>query len=122
MSQRPGSCASLRLEAAGGEVGGAGGVEAALAGGQRVARFREVRFLLDWLGLSIWGVQGYTAHKKQPPLLGIPKDPRHRATVGSYGEAFSYKRGTPVERLSSAVARIWHMQPDFGLGFHVKVL
>ena len=28
--------------------------------------------------------------------LGPPYGPRHWATVGSYGEAFSYERGTPV--------------------------
>ena len=30
-------------------------------------------------------LRGYLAHKKQPPPLGSPLDPRHRATVGSYG-------------------------------------
>ena len=30
-----------------------------------------------------YGIQGYLAHKKQPPPLGPPYDPRHRATVGS---------------------------------------
>ena len=30
--------------------------------------------------------------RKRPP----PRGPRHRATVGSYGEAFSYERGTPA--------------------------
>ena len=28
-------------------------------------------------------LQGYLAHKKQPPPLGSPQDPRHRPTVES---------------------------------------
>jgi len=47
-------------------------------------------------------VQGYLAHKKTPPPLGPPKGPRHSPTVGSYGEAFSYERGTPVALPHSA--------------------
>ena len=43
-------------------------------------------------------VQGYLAHKKSPTPLGPPKDPAHMPTVGSYGVAFSYQRGTPVGR------------------------
>ena len=42
------------------------------------------------------GVQGHLAHKKQPTPLGLPPGPRHRPTVGSYGGAVSYRRGTPV--------------------------
>ena len=41
-------------------------------------------------------LQGYLAHKKPPPPLGPPQGPRHSPTVGSYGEAVSYGRGTPV--------------------------
>ena len=41
-------------------------------------------------------LQGYLAQKKQPPPPGPPLGPRHGRTVGSYGEAFSYERGTPV--------------------------
>ena len=41
-------------------------------------------------------VQGYLAHKKTPPPLGPPYNPRHGYTVGSYGVAVSYERGTPV--------------------------
>ena len=41
-------------------------------------------------------VQGYLAHKKPPPPLGPPKQPRHGPTVGSYGVGVSYERGTPV--------------------------
>ena len=41
-------------------------------------------------------VQGYLAHKKQPPLLGPPWDPRYSPTVGSWWIAVSYERGTPV--------------------------
>ena len=40
-------------------------------------------------------VQGYVAHKKQFPL-GLPKDHSHSATVGSYGGAISYGRGTQL--------------------------
>ena len=40
--------------------------------------------------------QGYLAPKKTPTRLGLPLVPRHRATVGSYGGAVSYARGTPV--------------------------
>ena len=36
-------------------------------------------------------IQGNLAHKKTPTPLGPPKDPRHRPTVGSRGEAFSYE-------------------------------
>ena len=42
------------------------------------------------------GIQGYLAHKKLPPPPGLPQGPRHIRTVGSYGEAVSYGRGTPV--------------------------
>jgi len=41
-------------------------------------------------------VQGYLAHKKQPPPLGPPYVPRHSPSVGSQGGAVSYERGTPV--------------------------
>ena len=41
-------------------------------------------------------LQGYLAHKKLPTPLGLPQGPRHGPTVGSYGVAVSYKRGTPV--------------------------
>ena len=43
-------------------------------------------------------VQGYLAHKKTPTALGPPLDPRHRATVRLYREAFSYERGTLVAK------------------------
>jgi hypothetical protein len=39
-------------------------------------------------------VQGYLAHKKQPPFLGPSQEPRHGPTVGSHGGAVSYERGT----------------------------
>jgi len=41
-------------------------------------------------------LQGYLAHKKTPNPLGPPEGPRHSPTVGSYGGAVSYERGTPV--------------------------
>jgi hypothetical protein len=44
----------------------------------------------------VYRIQGYLAHKKQTTLPGPPKDPRHRPTVGSWGGALSYERGTPV--------------------------
>jgi hypothetical protein len=37
--------------------------------------------------------RGTSPTRKRPP----PWDPRHRPTVGSYGVAFSYERGTPVQ-------------------------
>jgi len=40
--------------------------------------------------------EGYLAHKKPHPPLGPPKGPMHIPTVGSYGVAVSYERGTPV--------------------------
>ena len=42
-------------------------------------------------------IQGYLAHKKQPPPLRPPLDLTTRPTVGSYGGAVSYERGTPVQ-------------------------
>ena len=45
-------------------------------------------------------VQGYLAHKKTPTPLGTAQGHRHRPTVGFYGEAFSYERGTPVRALA----------------------
>ena len=41
-------------------------------------------------------LQGYLAHKKLRPPLGLPQGPRHSPTVGSYGGAISYERSTPV--------------------------
>ena len=42
--------------------------------------------------------QGYLNHRKTPTRPGPPKDPRPWPTVGSWGGAFSCKRGTPVSR------------------------
>ena len=44
-------------------------------------------------------VQGYLAHKNTPTPVGPPEGPRHMTSVGSYGAAVSYERGTPVERM-----------------------
>ena len=44
-------------------------------------------------------IHGYLAHKKPPPPLGPPSGPTDSPTVGSYGEAVSYGRGTPVQSL-----------------------
>ena len=41
-------------------------------------------------------LQGYLAHKKLCPPLGPTQGPRRRRSVGSYGGAVSYERGTPV--------------------------
>jgi hypothetical protein len=41
-------------------------------------------------------LRGCLAHKKPPPLLGPPEEPRHGPTVGSYGVVDPYERGTPV--------------------------
>ena len=41
--------------------------------------------------------QEYPTYKEPPPSLGLPWEPRHGPTVGSYGFALSYKRGTPVD-------------------------
>ena len=52
-------------------------------------------------------VQGYLAHKKQPPSLGPPKDPRYSPTVGFYGGGGSYERDTPVMAFSGREAKSW---------------
>ena len=44
-------------------------------------------------------LQGYLAHKTQPPPLGPPYEPGHDPTVGSYGVAVSHKQGTPVNQM-----------------------
>jgi len=49
------------------------------------------------LGFARSRVHGYLAHKQQHPPLGPTQGPRHSPTVGSYGSAVSYERGTPVE-------------------------
>ena len=41
-------------------------------------------------------LRGYLTYKKTHPPLGPPYEPRHGPSVGSYGVAVSYKRGTPV--------------------------
>ena len=41
-------------------------------------------------------VQGYLAHKKQPPPLGKLLGPRLSPTVGSSEGVVSYERGAPV--------------------------
>ena len=40
--------------------------------------------------------RGTSLVRKRPPPPGPAEGPRHSPTVGSYGEAFSYERGTPV--------------------------
>ena len=41
-------------------------------------------------------LQRYLAHKKTPTPLGPPEDQRHSPTVGSWGGAFFYERGSPA--------------------------
>ena len=45
---------------------------------------------------SVMRLQGYLAHKKTPTPLGQPYGPGRIPTVGSWGGAFSYERGTRV--------------------------
>jgi hypothetical protein len=52
--------------------------------------------------------QGYLAHKKLPPPLGPPYDPRYSRTVGSLEGGVSHERGTPV--LTITVRRAAHME------------
>ena len=40
--------------------------------------------------------RGTSLIRNRPTPLGPPQEPRHGPTVGSYGMAASYKRGTPV--------------------------
>ena len=42
------------------------------------------------------GLQGYFAHKKQPPSLGPPQDPKYSPAVGSWEGGVSHGRGIPV--------------------------
>ena len=48
------------------------------------------------------GVQGYLAHKKQPPPLGPPQDPGYTGTVGS---CLGHYRGTSLIRNRNPVGR-----------------
>ena len=49
----------------------------------------------DWgVGGRVWRfafIQGYLAHKKQPPPLGPPYDLRNSPTLGSYEGGVSYE-------------------------------
>jgi hypothetical protein len=51
-------------------------------------------------------VQGYLAHKKPATPLGHPYGPRHGPTVGSYGAAVSYERGTPVQSVATVSVKV----------------
>jgi hypothetical protein len=53
-------------------------------------------------------IQGYPAHKKQPPPLGPPYDPRYSPTGGSWEGGVSYDRGTPVLPSGGPVVLTWH--------------
>ena len=41
--------------------------------------------------------RGTSLMRNYPPPPGPTWDPGHRPTVGSYGKAVSYERGTPVQ-------------------------
>ena len=56
-------------------------------------------------------MQGYLAHRKQPPPLGPPWDPRCSPTVGSWEGCVSYERGTPV----TFSKRAWLIQVEEGV-------
>jgi hypothetical protein len=45
------------------------------------------------VGCRVQGVQGYLAHKKQPPPIGAPYSPRHSRTAGSQGFAVFMSKG-----------------------------
>ena len=45
--------------------------------------------------------RGTSLIRNTPPPLGSQQGPRNRPTVGSYGEAVSYERGTPVFPLAN---------------------
>ena len=61
-------------------------------------------------------LQGYLAHNHHPARA--PEDPKHRPTVGSWGVAFSVKRGTsvivptpaPIKLLCGGACEIPHTQ------------
>ena len=61
-------------------------------------RRRRPRFNLLLLPATRGELQGYLAHEKPPPPLGLPWERMHGSPVGSYGVAVSYERGTPVGR------------------------
>ena len=60
-------------------------------------------------------LQGFLAHKKQPPHLGPPYSPRHSPSVGSRGGSVSYEQGTPVDRDSELRGEAAPL-PGFGAG------
>ena len=71
---------------------------------------------------SVWGLRlGIGQWKKQPPPLGPPWGPRRSPTVGSWGSAVSYERGTPVglrvEGVGSAVGS-WALGIAISSGMH----
>ena len=62
--------------------------------------FMGGRTLLE-SGVRSSGLQGYLAHKGQPPTKEPPQGPRHNPPLRSYGGAVSYERGTPVRPLET---------------------
>ena len=66
-------------------------------------------------------LQGNLAHKKQSPLLRPPRAPLQNPTVGSWGGAVSYERGTLVPRDTFTAKRcVWGSRLWQAL-FHVKL-
>ena len=54
-------------------------------------------------GIGATRLQGYLAHKKQPPPLGPPWDPRYSPHVGTSEGAVSYEQGTPATSAGKAL-------------------
>ena len=53
---------------------------------------------------ACWKAEGYLAHKKSCPPHRTSIGPRHSPTVGTWGGAVSYERGTPVEEGAARAA------------------
>ena len=56
---------------------------------------QEGHYLLLLADGSLMAYRGTSPMRNSPPPLGPPYGPRHRPTVGSWGGAVSYERGTP---------------------------
>ena len=63
-------------------------------------------------------VQGYFIYKKTQPPRTLPL--RLRPTVGSFGEAFSYERGTPVAACHEPFALEGWIQAGGFCGFFLR--
>ena len=60
-------------------------------------------------------LQGYLAHKKQPPSLGPPYGPRHIPAVGPEGGAVIHERGTSISHPSIVKLTITTMIDEAGI-------